>query len=84
MMSLKVVKMIISLESVKLRDLKKDLENLRNDLNNYKYSTKIDEYTDRAIYNIVSMLQADVFDMSITEIKEHLSKLQHVLEFISL
>lgn len=74
------------LKEVNIRIIKDSLQDIQDQLLNYKYNNKeVDEVKEYQIYKIYKLMQhTDIFNLSFTELENYIIKLINIIEFIEL
>ena len=74
------------LKEVNIRIIKDSLQDIQDQLLNYKYDNKeVDEVKEYQIYKIYKLMQhTDIFNLSFIELENYIIKLINIIEFIEL
>ena len=74
------------LKEVNIRIIKDSLQDIQDQLLNYKYDNKeVDEVKEYQIYKIYKLMQhTDIFNLSFIDLENYIIKLINIIEFIEL
>lgn len=74
------------LKEVNIRIIKESLQDIQDQLLNYKYDNKeVDEVKEYQIYKTYKLMQhTDIFNLSFIELENYIIKLINIIEFIEL
>ena len=83
---LKQLKCIKSeLKNINIRIIKDSLQDIQDQLLNYKYDKEVDDLKEYQIYKIYKFMQhTDIFNLSFIELENYIIKLINIIEFIEL
>ena len=83
---LKQLKCIKSeLKNINIRIIKDSLQDIQDQLLDYKYDKEVDDLKEYQIYKIYKFMQhTDIFNLSFIELENYIIKLINIIEFIEL